>query len=79
MIFVKNDRFYYCNMCGKISHDLYGNNPIDKGWDESCAMHATKLRCTDRVRVPEMGEHRKEYLIEQINDYRAIETEEIEQ
>lgn len=30
---------YVCCACGKRSKDVYGEHPIDKGWDESCALN----------------------------------------
>ena len=31
---------WVCGACGKRSSDLYGNRPIDPGWDESCMLNA---------------------------------------
>lgn len=31
---------FVCSCCGKRSRDRYGYQKIDKGWDESCMMHA---------------------------------------
>jgi hypothetical protein len=31
---------YVCGMCGKRSKDQYGDLRIDRGWDESCMLHA---------------------------------------
>jgi predicted metal-binding protein len=31
---------FVCSACGKQSHDKNGDNPISKGWDESCVLHA---------------------------------------
>lgn len=31
---------YVCGACGKRSKDRYGDKAIDRGWDESCMMHA---------------------------------------
>lgn len=37
---------FVCGACGKRSRDRYGNNPIDRGWDESCMLHA--VLCYDQ-------------------------------
>ena len=31
---------WVCNACGKRSKDRYGLQRIDRGWDESCMLHA---------------------------------------
>lgn len=33
-------QIYVCAACGKRSRDREGNRAIDRGWDESCSMHA---------------------------------------
>lgn len=33
---------FVCCACGKRSYDLYGNNPIDRGWDESCGLNCVE-------------------------------------
>ena len=33
---MKVNQIFVCTACGKRSYDRYGQNPIDKGWDESC-------------------------------------------
>jgi hypothetical protein len=30
---------FICAACGKKSRDMYGNEPISYGWDESCALN----------------------------------------
>lgn len=31
---------FICGACGKRSKDRYGNQEIDRGWDESCMLHS---------------------------------------
>lgn len=31
---------WVCMACGKTSRDLYGEQAINKGWDESCVLNA---------------------------------------
>jgi len=31
---------FVCSTCGKRSRDLYGEQAIDPGWDESCILNA---------------------------------------
>lgn len=31
---------YQCQACGKKSRDLYGDQKINYGWDESCMLNA---------------------------------------
>lgn len=31
---------YVCTACGKKSRDLYGDNPLNYGWDASCVLNA---------------------------------------
>lgn len=33
-------QIYVCKFCGKRSRDLYGKEPLDRGWDESCMLAA---------------------------------------
>lgn len=33
-------KIWICAACGKRSRDLYGSQPIDYGWDESCLLNA---------------------------------------
>ena len=40
---------FVCMMCGKRSRDLYGDNPIDRGWDESCMLHGQEHPITHLV------------------------------
>lgn len=32
---------WVCGACGKCSRDKYGEQPIDRGWDESCMLNST--------------------------------------
>jgi hypothetical protein len=34
---------WVCQACGKRSRDLYGDEPLSYGWDESCILHAALL------------------------------------
>ncbi len=34
---------FVCSICGKMSNDLYGQEPVSPGWDESCMLHAVEL------------------------------------
>ena len=34
---------FVCRMCGKRSKDRYGDRAIDRGWDESCMLHAVPV------------------------------------
>lgn len=31
---------WVCTACGKRSKDIFGKEKIDRGWDESCMLHA---------------------------------------
>ena len=31
---------YVCSACGKRSRDKYGNQAIDREWDESCSLNS---------------------------------------
>lgn len=31
---------YVCGACGKRSRDRYGEQALDRGWDESCMLNA---------------------------------------
>lgn len=31
---------YVCMACGKRSRDKYGDQPLSRGWDESCMLNA---------------------------------------
>lgn len=33
-------QIWVCGACGKRSHDRYGYQKIDQGWDESCMLNA---------------------------------------
>ena len=33
-------QLYVCGACGKTSKDLFGNQKISYGWDESCTLNA---------------------------------------
>lgn len=40
-----NDGYVFvCSACGKRSRDRYGNKPISRGWDESCALNCVLVR-----------------------------------
>lgn len=41
---------YVCRKCGKRSHDKYGENPIDKGWDASCMLNSILLE-TNKLEI----------------------------
>lgn len=34
---------WVCLACGKMSRDHYGDQPISRGWDESCMMNSEEL------------------------------------
>lgn len=36
-------KVFVCFACGKRSHDRYGNEPIDRGWDVSCVMNSEQV------------------------------------
>jgi len=36
-------KIWMCAACAKRSHDRYGEDPIDPGWDESCYMNAVEV------------------------------------
>jgi hypothetical protein len=40
-------QIFVCNACGKRSRDRYGDQAIDRGWDESCMIHAVLCYETD--------------------------------
>lgn len=44
---------YVCGACGKRSRDLFGNQKIDQGWDESCMLNA--VLCDEGSLVFENG------------------------
>lgn len=46
-------KVYVCGACGKRSRDRYGDQKIDRGWDESCAIHA--VLCDESSLVIENG------------------------
>jgi len=33
-------KIWQCRACGKRSRDLYGDQSLDYGWDESCVLNA---------------------------------------
>jgi len=39
---------WVCTACGKRSQDLYGFQPINRGWDVSCTLNAV-LCFTDKI------------------------------
>jgi len=52
---------WICTACGKRAHDRYGFDPINRGYDESCMLHAIlcyedKLVLGDNDRVKEVLE-----------------------
>lgn len=36
----KKGQVFVCHACGKRSKDKYGDEAIDKGWDESCMLNS---------------------------------------
>ncbi len=38
-----NEKAWVCLACGKMSHDKYGTNPINKGWDVSCMINSQEF------------------------------------
>jgi len=40
---------YVCGACGKRSRDLYGDQAISRGWDESCMLNA--ILCDEETLV----------------------------
>lgn len=44
---------FVCTACGKRSKDRYGDQAIDRGWDESCMLNA--VRCYETRRVGASG------------------------
>lgn len=44
---------FVCSACGKRSKDLYGNQAIDSGWDESCMLNA--VLCDESTLVMKDG------------------------
>lgn len=51
--FAPDGQVYVCSACGKRSKDLYGNQPIDNMWDESCMLHA--VLCYDKQKTGKDG------------------------
>lgn len=47
-------QIYVCGACGKRSHDLYGKQPIDRGWDMSCTLNAL-LVLEDKLVLSDSG------------------------
>jgi len=57
-------KVWVCQVCGKMSNDRYGNDPIDRGWDVSCSINAVEvpdprpkmslpnIQTTHNVRIP---------------------------
>lgn len=41
---------FVCLACGKRSRDAWGENPIDRGWDESCFLNR-ELCKTDELGI----------------------------
>ncbi len=35
---------FQCQACGKKSRDMYGNEPISYGWDESCVLNSALVK-----------------------------------
>ena len=44
---------FVCGACGKRSRDLYGEQRIDRGWDESCMLNA--VLCYEEKKFNEEG------------------------
>lgn len=44
---------FVCHACGKRSKDLYGEQKIDRGWDESCMMNS--VLCDEKSIVMKNG------------------------
>lgn len=38
-----SESVWICCACGKQSLDQWGENPINKGWDESCSLNAIQV------------------------------------
>jgi hypothetical protein len=38
--FAPEGQVYQCQACGKLSRDLYGEQALNRGWDESCMLNA---------------------------------------
>ena len=36
-------KIWVCLACGKRSNDVYGEKPIDRGWDASCALNSIEV------------------------------------
>lgn len=36
-------KIYVCAACGRRSEDIYGDKPLDRGWDSSCVLNAVLL------------------------------------
>lgn len=43
------EKVWVCHACGKMSHDKYGDKPISRGWDVSCAIHAQEHFSKDLI------------------------------
>ena len=56
-----DENVYVCLACGKMSHDRYGEKPISRGWDVSCAINSVLCRRSklvvkdDRVKKVKSG------------------------
>jgi len=35
---------WVCMVCGKRSHDKFGDEPISAGWDESCVLNSSIVK-----------------------------------
>lgn len=44
---------FVCGACGKRSHDRFGNQQLDYGWDESCMLNS--VLCYAEKRLDEKG------------------------
>ena len=44
---------FVCVACGKRSKDQYGEQKIDRGWDESCMLNA--VLCHDKPSLTKSG------------------------
>jgi len=45
-LIAKDGWVWRCNACGKRSRDMYGCQPIDRGFDESCAINCSLVKET---------------------------------
>lgn len=48
-------KVWMCGACRKKSRDLYGNQALDYGWDESCVLNAVLVDCETDDEEKERG------------------------